>query len=144
MGHNVSVIRSLLAALMVLAWFACQSAAQATKEVALPSGKKVRVIAVGRINFSNDSPALMLKYQTDLKVSDVVALRKEVDEIWTIFRKDVEQAGLTNAIISANEVPQGIIVKTAKAYNFVFTKSSDGTWHLAGDRETANQKTERK
>lgn len=63
---------------LLLMTAACQ--AQPTREVTLPSDKKVNVIAVGQINFANDSPALMLKYQTDLKISDLPALRKEVDE----------------------------------------------------------------
>jgi len=127
----------LLVALLLVATAGCQSQAQATKEVVLPSGKKVKVIAVGQINFSNDSPALMLKYQTDLKVSNTAELRKEVEEVWATFRAEVEQAKLTNAIISANEVPQGTIIKTASAFNFVYRRSADGTWKLASD--TANQ-----
>jgi hypothetical protein len=120
---------------------ACQYQAQPSKEVALPSGKKVRVLAVGQINFSNDSPALMLKYQTDLKVSNAVELRKEVDEIRPVFRTDVEHANLTNAIVSANEVPQGLVVKTANAMNFVYKRSADGDWHLVDDAEKASDKT---
>jgi hypothetical protein len=127
----------LLVALLLVATAGCQSQAQATKEVVLPSGKKVKVIAVGQINFSNDRPALMLKYQTDLKVSNTAELRKEVEEIWATFRAEVEQAKLTNAIISANEAPQGTIIKTASAFNFVYRRSADGTWKLASD--TANQ-----
>ena len=45
----------------------------------------------------------MLKYQTDLKVTDKVALRSEVDEIWPVFKNDVEQAHLSAAIISATK-----------------------------------------
>ena len=128
MGHNKSMAKVLLVVLIVVATAACQSQAQATKEVVLPSGKKVKVIAVGQINFSNDSPALMLKYQTDLKVSNTAELRKEVEEIW---------AKLNNAIISANEVPQGMVIKTGSAFNFVYRQSADGTWKLASD--AANQ-----
>lgn len=46
----------------------------------------------------------MLKYQTDLKTSNAAELRKEVEEIWTTFRADVERAKLTNAIVSANRL----------------------------------------
>jgi hypothetical protein len=111
---------------------ACQAQTQPTREVALPSGKKVKVIAVGQLNFANDSPALMLKYQTDLKITDLPALRKEVEEIWSVFKADLEKANLTNAIISANEVPRGLIIKNANGYNFVF-KKLDGTWQLLSD-----------
>jgi hypothetical protein len=76
----------------------------------------------------------MLKYQTDLKITDAVALEKEADEIWATFRADVEQAKLRNAIISANETPQGTLIKTASAYNFVFNKQQDGSWRRADDK----------
>jgi len=134
------VLKNLLVLLICMTSVACQSRAQALTEVALPSGKKVKVIAVGQINFSNDSPALMLKYRTDLKISDAAALRKEVEEIRTMFKTDVEQAKLTNAIISANEVPQGLIVKTANGFNFVYKKSADGKWQLVDDAEKPQAK----
>jgi hypothetical protein len=86
-----------------------------------------------------NSPALMLKYQTDLKISDLPALRKEVDEIWPMFKGDAEKANLSNAIISANEVPQGLIFKTANGHNFVF-KKLDGTWRLVSDIEKPSDK----
>jgi len=120
--------------LLLVMTAACQTQNQVTREVVLPSGKKVKVIAVGQLNFANDSPALMLKYQTDLKISDLPALRKEVDEIWSMFKVDVEKANLTNAILSANGVPRGLIFKTAEGFNFVF-KKEDGTWRLMSDNE---------
>ena len=126
---KIATMRFASAALLLMT-AACQ--AQPTREVTLPSGKKVNVIAVGQINFANDGPALMLKYQTDLKISDLPALRKEVDEIWSVFKGDVEKANLTNAIISANEKPQGLIIKNAKGFNFVF-KKVDGAWRLMDD-----------
>lgn len=92
------MLKGLLVVLVFMTSVACQSQAQALREVALPSGKKVKVIAVGQINFSNDRPALMLKYQTDLKISDAAELRKEVEEIWGMFKADVERAKLTNAM----------------------------------------------
>lgn len=97
----------------------------------LPSGKQVKVLGVGKIYFSKDDPALMLKYQTDLNLEDKDALRKEVDEIWETFKADVEKAHLTTAIVSANEVPKGTLVKTGKGYRFAFKKMADGTWQSA-------------
>lgn len=97
------------------------------------------MIAVGKLSFTNDSPALMLKYQTDLKISDLPALRKEVDEIWSVFKTDVENANLTNAIISANEAPNGLIIQKARGYNFVF-KKSNGRWELLDNSEKPSEK----
>jgi len=75
----------------------------------------------------------MLQYQTDLKVSDKAALRAEIDEIWLVFKNDVERANLKDAIINANEVPQGFIIKKSNSYNFVYEKRPDGTWNCLDD-----------
>ncbi len=75
----------------------------------------------------------MLQYQTDYKVSDKAALRKEADEIWLYFKTDAEKGNFTSAIISANEVPRGVIFKNSSGYNFVFEKNPDGTWRCLDD-----------
>ena len=127
------IVRIALLVLFLLS-AACQTQVQPLREVTLASGKRVKVLGVGQLNFANDSPALMLKYETGLKISDLPALRNEVEEIWPAFQIDVENAHMTNAIISANEVPQGLIFKTGSAYNFIF-KKVDGTWRPATDAD---------
>jgi hypothetical protein len=42
--------------------------------------------------------------------------------------------------MSGNEVPQGLIIKTANAMNFVNKRSTDGTWHLVDDADKPNDK----
>jgi hypothetical protein len=104
-----------------------------THEVTLPSGKKIKVIAEGQVQSTVNGSilGLMLKYQTDLKVSDVAALRKEADEIWPVFNPDVERLALRAGIISANEATDDI---TSKGYNFVFEKQNDGSWRCLDDK----------
>jgi hypothetical protein len=87
------------------------------------------------MRFSQGPPALMLSYQTPLKITDKQALRSEVDEIWASFRNDVENGKFTNAIISANEIPSGLILKSNRTYNFVFEKNQDGTWQCLDDKK---------
>ena len=70
----------------------------------------------------------MLKYQTDLSLDDAPALQAEVNEIWQVFVHDVEKANLTRAVISANGIPTGGLVKTSRGVNFAFKKVDDGTW----------------
>jgi hypothetical protein len=81
---------------------------------------------MGQINFSKGPPALMLKYETDLKVGDVEALRKEADEVFGILRVDAENGKFTSSIVSANEKPNGPTLKSFKSYNFVYEKRADG------------------
>jgi len=129
--------RFLVATAVVLVLAGCTAKNPNYRTFTLPSGKAIRVMGMGRINFSQDAPALMLQYQTDLKVADKAALRAEADEIWPVFRNDVEQANLKAGIISANEIPQGFIVKRGNSYNFVYQKSSDGVWHCLDDAPSA-------
>jgi hypothetical protein len=90
------------------------------------------------INFPKGPSALMLKYETNLKISDVDALRKEADEIFGVLKVDAENGKFTSAIVSANEKPTGLILKSSKGYNFVYEKRADGQWHcLEDDKQKA-------
>ncbi len=122
--------RSILAMTICLL-FSSPSCSQSQKYTPkkLPSGRIVKIAGVGKICFSNDDPALMLKYYTDVPITDTGALREEVEDIWQSFKFDVEQSGLKSAIISANEMSTGIISKT-KGFNFVFKTQGDGSWAM--------------
>jgi hypothetical protein len=93
--------------------------------ISLPSGKQIRVLNIYHINFAKAPPAAIFSYQTDISMDDRPALQREVDEIWPVFRPDVERAGLTGAVISANEKPVG---GQNRGYNFVFVRAADGSW----------------
>ena len=101
--------------------------------ISLPSGKKIRILSISKLSFAKAPPALMFSYQTDLSTNNMPALQNEVDEIWRFWRPDVEHAGLTGAVVSANEKPAGRFVKQNRGYNFVFTKAEDGTWSQVKD-----------
>ena len=75
----------------------------------------------------------MMKYETDLKVRETEALRKEADEVFGILKPDAENGKFTSAIVSANEKPTGMILKSSKGYNFVYEKRADGQWHCLDD-----------
>ena len=122
-----SMARTLALVLAVGGLLACGTASQ-HEIVRLPSGKEIKVLGIGKVSFTQDEPALMLKYQTDLSLDDRSALQEEVNEIWQVFLNDVEKANLTRAIVSANEVPKGGIINTNRAANFPFRKLADGTW----------------
>ena len=70
----------------------CCATAPTYRTVSLPDGKAIKVIGVMPIHFSSGETSLMLKYQTDLKVDDTIALRKEADDIWSSFQRDAEKA----------------------------------------------------
>ncbi len=107
---------------------ACGNGQSPVKIINLPSGKPVKVLSVGKIAFSNDVPALILSYQTDLNATDLPAMEKEIDEIWNTFRVDVERAKLTSAIIRANNMQKGFIISTGESHAVVYRKGQDGKW----------------
>ena len=112
----------------------CPAQTEATLQMILPSGKVLRVLSVSQMNLPDHSKALVLNYQTDLKVSDLRLLRKEIDEIWPVFQGDVEKARVNAAIIAATEVPHGVKLQTTKSHYFLFSKM-DREWRFMRDAE---------
>ena len=128
-------LSTILLVLLTLA--ACGKQAQNYKSFKLPSGKEIKVTGVGKMDFPNSDPALVMNYLTDISIDDKVALRKEVDEIWSVFQKDVESAKLNAGVIRATHVEGSGFVKSGKGYGFVFVKRDDGKWHcLDDDKQT--------
>lgn len=96
----------------------------------LSSGKEVKLISKQSVHFSNGSSAYRLIYMTDY-LNDKPTLRKEVEEIWEDFRKEVEQNGYTNAAITAQAPPEGIIIQSVNSYGFTFKKIGDSNWEMS-------------
>lgn len=76
----------------------------------------------------------MLQYQTDLKIpakseDSWKDLLTEIDDIWSALRVEAEKGNYTSVIISAREVPRGLIFKEARGYNFIYEKGPDNSWH---------------
>jgi len=119
--------------LLLLICVACGSQTQNYKSFKLPSGKEIKVTGIGKMDFRNSDPALVMNYLTDVSIEDKQALRKEVDEIWSVFQKDVENARLNGGVIRATHVEGSGFVKSGKGYGFVFVKRDDGKWHCLDD-----------
>jgi hypothetical protein len=131
---NVTLMKPLLlvcAVLMILLNGCVHVTSKRPQQIAsLPSGKKIKILSITRMQYSDSPPGLVLKYQTDLKTTDLISLRKEVDEIWPIFKIDVEKARVTNAIITATEAPTGSgLITHTKMKSFLYDKVN-GKWQL--------------
>ena len=122
-----------IALLLLLICLACGSQTQNYKSFKLPSGKEIKVTGVGKMDFPNSDPALVMNYLTDISIDDKEALRKEVDEIWGVFQTDVENAKLKAGVIRVTHVEGSGLVKSGKGYGFVFVKRDDGQWHCLDD-----------
>lgn len=83
---------------------------------------------MGPMSFAKSSPALVLSYQTDLKVAQTAELKAEVADIWKDFQQEAERGKFQSAVIMANEVPTGRFIQQGHANNFVFQRNGDGTW----------------
>jgi hypothetical protein len=61
----------------------------------------VKVLGVRRMTFPKSGPALILQYQTDLKLADTAALHAEAQRIWVDFRAEAESANVKGVVLSA-------------------------------------------
>jgi hypothetical protein len=96
----------------------------------LPSGKQVKLIGI-----SKNSPTLEFNYETAIAVVDKKAIRKEVDEIWETFQKDVEKASLNRALIRPTHLEGNSPMKSGTFLKFVFQKQEDGKWICVEDQK---------
>jgi hypothetical protein len=96
---------------------------------------QIKITGVGPMRFQNGETALVMNYETGISMTNMPALRKEVDGLWARFEKDVESARLTNAIIRAVHTEGGGLITHSRGYGFVFVKRSDGLWHCLQDEK---------
>lgn len=96
----------------------------------LSSGRQVKFLGTGRINFPESGPALMLRYETDIAMRDTSALRREAEDIWHDFQGIADSARVTGVVLSANSPSSGLLVSTSQGYNFVYERAPDGAWRL--------------
>lgn len=113
-------------------------AAVAAQPLKLNSGKSVEILLVGPLYYAGGSKkGLALKYRTTLPMTDIVALRKEADEVWNFFQVDADHAKYDQAIIIANGSEHGVVITTSQSFNFVYEKGN-GVWRTL---ESTNAKT---
>ena len=126
-------IKLAVALSILVACIACSSQAQNFKAFKLPSGKEIKITGMVKMDFPNSDPALVLNYLTDIPIDNKVELRKEIDEVWSVFRVDVEKAKLNAGVIRATHMEGSGFVTSGKGYGYVFVKSDDGQWHCTED-----------
>jgi hypothetical protein len=132
-------------AVIVAALWCGGCARPAAKLYKLPSGKQINITGIGPMSFPQGGDALVMNCETDISIDDIAALRKQADEIWEIFRKDVENAGMKNGVIRMVHNEGSGLITTGKGYGFVFQKDIDGKWHCLADEKTkpTDQKTKK-
>jgi hypothetical protein len=122
--------------IVAAAFLSCTSTTQNFKLFKLPSGKEIKITGINKMDFAKGDSALVMNYLSDISIDDKTALRKEIDEIWTVFQSDVENAHLKAGVIRATHVEGSGLVKSGKGYGFVFVKRDDGKWYCLEDDKT--------
>lgn len=97
----------------------------------LASGRELNVTSINKYTFPNGEVGLILSYQTEIPIQNLEELKKEVAEVWEVFRVDVEAANANAGIIRATHIEDdGVFVKNGKGYGFVYKKNTEGKWYL--------------
>lgn len=97
----------------------------------LPNGKELKIISIGKMYSSTEGQDdfLLLRYESDFDISDKQSIKKEIDEIWPVFRVNVEKENFGAAVIQAsNTVKTSFMSTSAKNYGVVYEKGDDGVW----------------
>jgi hypothetical protein len=131
--YLVLVLMVLLA--LIVAFRAYTRSNKAMQDLKLPSGKTVKVRQIWQQKGFNHFAALCLDYQTDLKLADRAALREEADEVWSVFKKDVEAGKFNTGEIIAHEVQQHYSLLEPLGYRFAYQKQEDGSWIRSEDQK---------
>jgi tetratricopeptide (TPR) repeat protein len=111
---------------------ALPSSAENYQSVRLQTGKQIKLIGVSA-GEGGQGRSSTLRYQTDRNISNKKDLAAEVDDIWDMFKPEVEKQGLTAAVISANAQPTGPD-KFNQQFDFVLVRDPSGKWICLNDQ----------
>jgi hypothetical protein len=70
----------------------------------------------------------MLAYQTDIPLTDTVALRAELADIWRDYESRADSAGVRSVTLVANAPPAGSRFVTRITPSYHFSKDATGHW----------------
>jgi len=129
------MIRFIFTALVAASLGGAGGSRPASPPTTLPSGKQIKITGMGPMHFPNGTEAMILNCETDISIDAMPDLRKEVDEIWSIFRKNFEGAGLTNGVIRITHTKRSSLVTQSQGFGFVFKKRADGQWDCLQDEK---------
>jgi hypothetical protein len=125
----MSAIRSFIVLLAMLS-LSCKPGVSKGATVTLPSGNQIRLLGIGVLRFSQDTPAWWIRYETRISVEDGARLRVEAQEVFDLYRGEVEKSGRDKAALSANEVIPDTFISKNRGHNFIVAKQPDGSWKM--------------
>jgi hypothetical protein len=101
--------------------------------VASPSGATFKLESLDEVLRPDGQSALLLRYRTDLELSDVGALESEVEDVWQYLRPLVEARGLRRAVIWAVHWGPPSWERRGAAVQYIVEQSSNGSWTARPD-----------
>jgi len=124
------ILHFVIGTIFFLVLVGCGESDSDSETVQLPSGNKIKILGFGKMyQTPKERWFLMLKYETNVPLDDKDALREEALEVWSIFKRDVENTEYEVAAVSANEPPKGNrFINSSRMHNFAFYKQADGSW----------------
>jgi hypothetical protein len=122
MAFTVKKLCVLMLLLFLISIFATCGNKTSKDSLELESGKKVKLLGKKRVKLDDDETALVLKYRTNHKLN-TKAIDKEVNEIWDIFKEEVEEADLRYGIVTAS-------TQSNDSASFMYEKTDNGGWTL--------------
>jgi len=127
-ARNRALARALAAVAFAALLCACHEVDQ-TAAWDLPSGKQVTIIGVNKLYYSAGGDwALVVNYESSVPLDQGDALRREVDEVWTVFKNKVDRAGVKYAIVSPNAPASSGVVTTRRSISYLYSRGASGQW----------------
>ena len=121
-----------------MASIACGPAVPEYELVTAPSGRQLKIEEVSEIARAGGGAAMRLAYHSDVDLTDLSALQREVDDVWQTFRDQVEQRGLRFAVIRASQWEKPGWERRGLAVQFVVERGQDGAWAARPDDDPAD------
>jgi hypothetical protein len=97
----------------------------------LPSGSEITIVSSGKAFLAKeDSWTFTLTYQTQVPLGDEPALRAQAQEVMSLVKADVDRAGFSIAVFTAQSPATGLVFKTTATRKFALLKDLTGAWIL--------------
>lgn len=99
----------------------------------LASGKQIKLLGIDAKPGSNGAArSLILRYQTERNIADKKEIAAEADDVWDMFKVELEKNSIGAAVISVYAQPLGG-GKFNQQYDFVLVKDGTGKWQCFND-----------
>jgi len=98
--------------------------------VSLPSGREVRFLTFAQ-GGPKTEPAIVLRYETSLPLTNTAAVSREAGEVWDRVRSQLESEGAQAAVLQATGSVEGWVFPFASSRKFAWRRAEGGEWIAA-------------